>query len=280
MSEARLHFELVTLFPELFDSFLSASLLGKAVEGGLIAVTRSNPRDNGLGRHRSVDDAPYGGGPGMVLRPEPLAATIEQIEAARGPTHRVLLSPQGRLFSQALAAEMVTRPRLLLICGRYEGIDERIATLFAHDVVSIGDYVLAGGELAAAVIIEAVARLLPGVLGKCASTEEESFSARGRLEYPHYTRPPEFRGQVVPEVLLSGDHAAIAAWRRQQSLRRTRDRRPDLLAAHPPDPQETKLLGREVPTPEPREAGQEDGQEDGQDEGQVHDKNHGDGPDR
>ena len=165
-----LHFELLTLFPELFDSFLTASLLGKAIDTGLLAVSRTNPRDHGLGRHRSVDDAPYGGGPGMVLRPEPLAAAIEAVEAARGPTHRVLLSPQGRLFSQAVAAELVTRPRILLVCGRYEGVDERIATHFCHDVLSIGDYVLAGGELAAAVVIEAVARLLPGVLGKCEST--------------------------------------------------------------------------------------------------------------
>ena len=242
----RLHFELITLFPELFDSFLSASLLGKAIETGVVGVSRTNPREQGLGRHKSVDDSPYGGGPGMVLRPEPLAAAIEQVEAARGPTHRVLLSPQGRLFSQSLAAEMVARPRILLICGRYEGVDERIATLFAHDVVSIGDYVLGGGELAAAVIIEAVARLCPGVVGKCASTVDESFAAN-RLEYPHYTRPPEFRGLKVPEVLLSGDHAAIASWRQQQSLRRTRERRPDLLSRHPPDEKERMLL--EAPGP-------------------------------
>ena len=241
MTEPRLHIELCTLFPELFDSFLSASLLGKAIAAGLVAVTRSNPRDAGLGRHRSVDDAPYGGGPGMVLRPEPLATTIDEIEAARGPTHRVLLSPQGRLFDQALAGELAARPRILLICGRYEGVDERIATLYAHQVVSIGDYVLSGGELAAAVIIEAVSRLVPGVVGKSESTVDESFAA-GRLEYPQFTRPPEFRGLKVPDVLLSGDHAAIAAWRREQSLRRTRDRRPDLLAAHPPDQDEQKLL--------------------------------------
>jgi tRNA (guanine37-N1)-methyltransferase len=240
----RLHFELITLFPELFDSFLSASLLGKAIDGGLIAVSRTNPREQGLGRHRSVDDSPYGGGPGMVLRPEPLAAAIEAVEAARGPAHRVLLSPQGRLFTQAVAAELVARPRILLICGRYEGVDERVATLFAHDVLSIGDYVLSGGELAAAVVIEAVARLCPGVVGKCESTVQESFSA-GRLEHPHYTRPPEFRGLKVPDVLLSGDHAAIAAWRQEQSFWRTRERRPDLFAGHPPDPAEQKLLERQ-----------------------------------
>jgi tRNA (guanine37-N1)-methyltransferase len=247
-SGPRLHFEIVTLFPELFDSFLTTSLLGKAIESGLVAVTRTNPREQGLGRHRSVDDSPYGGGPGMVLRPEPLAAAIDQVETARGPAHRLLLSPQGRLFTQPLAAELSTRPRILLVCGRYEGVDERVAALYAHDVVSIGDYVLSGGELAAAVIVEAVSRLLPGVVGKCESTVDESFSTAGRLEYPHYTRPPEFRGLAVPDVLLSGDHAAIARWRKQQSLRRTRARRPDLLAAYPPDTLERKLLDEPDPT--------------------------------
>jgi tRNA (guanine37-N1)-methyltransferase len=231
------HFELVTLFPELFDSFLATSLLGKAIGAGLVAVTRTNPRDFGLGRHRSVDDAPYGGGPGMVLRPEPLSAAIDHIEQARGSTHRLLLSPQGKLFDQALAARLAAMPRVLLICGRYEGIDERVAQLYAHDVVSIGDYVLSGGELAAAVVIEATARLCPGVIGKSESTVDESFSA-GRLEYPHYTRPPEFRGLSVPEVLLSGDHAAIAAWRRREAFRRTRRVRPDLIDRHPPAPDE------------------------------------------
>jgi tRNA (guanine37-N1)-methyltransferase len=241
---ARLQCEVLTLFPELFDSFLAASLLGKAIEAGLVSVTRTNPRDFAPGKHRSVDDAPYGGGPGMVLRPEPVAAAIDQIEAARGPAHRILLSPQGRLFDQALAQDLARRGRLLFICGRYEGIDERIATLYAHQVVSVGDYVLSGGELPAAVVIEAVARLVPGVIGKSESTIDESFSA-GRLEYPHWTRPPEFRGLGVPEVLLSGDHAAIEAWRRRESLRRTRERRPDLLARHPLTIAERALLGPE-----------------------------------
>jgi tRNA (guanine37-N1)-methyltransferase len=243
-----LHFELVTLFPELFDSFLAASLLGKAITAGLVVVSRTNPRDFGLGRHHSVDDAPYGGGPGMVLRPEPLSAAIDQIEQARGPAHRLLLSPQGRLFDQAMAARLAAMPRVLLICGRYEGIDERVSQLYAHDVVSIGDYVLSGGELAAAVVIEATARLVPGVIGKSESTVDESFSA-GRLEYPHYTRPPTFRGLDVPEVLLSGDHAAIAAWRRREAFRRTRRFRPDLVDRQPPAPDELDPAGED---PEPR----------------------------
>jgi tRNA (guanine37-N1)-methyltransferase len=227
-----LHIEIVTLFPEMFDSFLGASLLGKAIEAGTIAVERTNPRTFAAGKHRSVDDTPYGGGPGMILRVEPVSAAIDQIESARGRAHRVLLSPQGRLFDQAKAADLAGRGRVLFICGRYEGVDERVATLYADDVLSIGDYVLAGGEAAAMVCIEAMARLVPGVVGCAESTQDESFQA-GRLEYPQWTRPSEFRGLAVPEVLLSGDHAAIADWRRQESLRRTEERRPDLLLRHP-----------------------------------------------
>jgi tRNA (guanine37-N1)-methyltransferase len=224
--------ELITLFPEAFDSFLGASLLGKAIDGGIVRVHRTSPRDFAPGRHRQVDDSPYGGGPGMILRPEPVAAAIEAAEAERGRAHRILLAPSGRLFDQGLAGELAARRRLMLICGRYEGVDERIAELFADEVVSIGDYVLAGGETAAAVIIEAVARLVPGVLGCEASTVDESFSA-GRLEYPQWTRPPSFRGLEVPEILLSGNHAQVARWRHLESLRRTQTRRPDLLARHP-----------------------------------------------
>ena len=177
----------------------------------------------------------------MVLRPEPLAAAIESVEAARGRAHRILLSPAGRLFDQALAQDLAGRGRLLLICGRYEGVDERIGELFADEVLSIGDYVLAGGEVAATVIVEAVARLIPGVLGCEDSVVDESFSA-GRLEYPQWTRPPEFRGMGVPEVLLSGDHAQVAVWRRLESLRRTQARRPDLLLRHPLSESEQSLL--------------------------------------
>ena len=231
-----LHYEIVTLFPELFDSFLAQSLIGKAIASGLIAVTRTDLRDFGLGRHKAVDDSPYGGGPGMVLRPEPLAAAIDSIESERGRAHRVVLSPGGRLFDQAAARRLATKGRLLFVCGRYEGIDERITTLYADEVLSIGDYVLCGGELGAAVIIEATARLCPGVIGKEESTVEESF-ASGHLEYPQYTRPPEFRGLAVPPVLLSGDHAAIAAWRAAESRRRTEAVRPDLLRDPGGDPE-------------------------------------------
>lgn len=240
-SEPLLDVEIVTLFPELFDSFLRASLLGKAIEGGLVRVSRTNPRDFAPGRHRQVDDSPYGGGPGMILRPGPVASAIEGAEAERGRAHRVLLAPSGRLFDQATAVALAGRRRLLLLCGRYEGVDERIADLFADEVLSIGDYVLAGGEVAAAVIIEAVARLVPGVLGCEASTVDESFTA-GRLEYPQWTRPPDFRGLAVPEVLLSGNHAEVAKWRRLESLRRTQARRPDLLVRQPITDEEQALL--------------------------------------
>ncbi len=238
----RLDIELVTLFPELFDSFLRASLLGKAIDSGLVRVNRTNPRDFARGRHRQVDDSPYGGGPGMVLRPDPVADAILAAEAQRGRAYRVLLSPAGQRFDQTLAVELARRGRVLLICGRYEGIDERIAEGFADRVLSIGDYVLAGGELAAAVVVEAMARLVPGVLGCEASTHDESFSA-GRLEYPQWTRPPVFRGLEVPAVLLSGNHAEVEKWRRLEALRRTRERRPDLLLLHPPTEAEQALEG-------------------------------------
>jgi tRNA (guanine37-N1)-methyltransferase len=236
-----LDIEIVTLFPEIFDSFLVASLLGKAIESGIVRVSRTNPRDFGKGRHRKVDDEPYGGGPGMVMMPEPLVAAIETIEAERGPTHMVLLAPSGRPFDQSLAETFAARGRLLFICGRYEGIDERVVDIFTPEVVSIGDYVLAGGEMAAAVMIEATARLVPGVLGCEESKVDESFSAK-RLEYPQWTRPPSFRGLDVPKVLLSGNHAQVAAWRRLESLRRTMARRPDLLMQYPLTDEEKSLL--------------------------------------
>jgi tRNA (guanine37-N1)-methyltransferase len=238
--------EIVSLFPEIFDSFLAASLLGKAINSGIVRVSRTNPRDFGKGRHRKVDDAPYGGGPGMVLMPEPLSRAIESVEAERGPAHRILLAPSGRPFDQSLAATFAARGRLLIICGRYEGIDERIVELFTPEVVSIGDYVLAGGELAAAVMIEATVRLVPGVLGCEESTVDESFSA-SRLEYPHWTRPPSFRGRDVPPVLLSGNHAQVAAWRRLESLRRTVARRPDLILRYPLTDEEKHALDGTTP---------------------------------
>lgn len=240
MDKPHISFEIVTIFPEIFDSFLTTSLLGKAVASGLIAVHRTNPRDFATGKHQSVDDAPYGGGPGMIFRPQPLVDAVDHVVATRGPAHRVLLSPQGRLFDQATARSLAAQPRVLFMCGRYEGIDERVADLCADQVLSIGDYVLAGGEMAAAVIIEAVSRLIPGVLGCQESAIEESHQT-GRLEYPQWTRPPDFRGLTVPPVLLSGDHAAIARWRTLQALQRTRTRRPDLLDRHPPTEQEQAL---------------------------------------
>lgn len=237
MTSAALDCELITLFPEFFTSFLSTSLLGKAREAGLVRVNFTNPRDFAPGKHRSVDDAPYGGGPGMILQAPPVVAAVEHAVAARGPAHRVLLSPQGRRFDQRQAEALAGRARLLFICGRYEGIDERVAEICADEVLSIGDFVLSGGEVAAAVIIEAVSRLVPGVLGCGASVDDESHAV-GRLEYPQYSRPPQFRGLDVPEILLSGDHARIAAWRRKQSFLRTLARRPDLLRDHPASAEE------------------------------------------
>lgn len=237
-------FELVTLFPEIFDGILGATLLGKAIGTGLIAAHRTNPRDFAPGRHSKVDDAPYGGGPGMIMRVEPIAAALEAIETARGPSHRILLTPQGRPFDQHRARELARLPRLTLICGRYEGLDERIGAHLCHEQLSIGDYVLAGGELAAAVVVEAVARLIPGVLGCGLSTQDESFS-EGRLEYPQWTRPPAWNGHVVPEILSSGDHGQVARWRRKEALRRTLERRPDLIEKHPLTPEERALVDRD-----------------------------------
>jgi tRNA (guanine37-N1)-methyltransferase len=230
-ANAQVTFELVSLFPELFDGFLRTSLLGRAIAAGIIAVERTNPRDFAQGRHRSVDDTPCGGGPGMVLAVPPLVAALDEIEKQRGSAHRILLSPRGRLFDQAKAHHLAATRRIVLVCGRYEGIDERVGAV-CDEELSIGDYVLAGGELAAAVIIEAVARLVPGVLGSGLSAADESFSY-GRLEYPQWTRPFDFRGQTVPAILLSGDHGVIERWRRREALRRTQEFRPDLVARYP-----------------------------------------------
>lgn len=238
---SRITFEVVTLFPGLFQGFLQASLFGKAIVDGLLAVHLTDLRPFGLGKQQSVDDTPYGGGPGMVLRPEPIAAALESIEAARGPSTRVLLTPSGRLLDQRLVCHLASSPRLTFVCGRYEGFDQRVSSLVQHEI-SIGEYVLAGGELAAAVIMEAVARLVPGVLGCGQSVEEESFAAEGRLEHPQWTKPPLFREQAVPEALLSGDHAAIARFRRLTALQRTQAMRPDLVARHPFDEDEQRLL--------------------------------------
>ena len=225
MTEPAPTIDVVTLFPELFEVPLRTSLLGKAIEDGRLVVGVHDLRAHGLGRHRSVDDEPYGGGAGMVMRPEPIADAVETI---RRPESRVvLLSPRGHRLDQSKVAEYARLEHLVLVCGRYEGVDERIAETVADEELSIGDFVLAGGELAALVVIEAVSRLIDGVLGNAESLEWESHSS-GLLEYPQYTRPAEWRGERVPEVLLSGDHGAIERWRAQQAEQITRARRPDL----------------------------------------------------
>jgi tRNA (guanine37-N1)-methyltransferase len=212
----------------MFAGPFGESIVKRARDFGVLNLRITDIRDFATDRHRTADDTPYGGGPGMVMKPGPLFAAVE---AVRDQDSRViLLSPQGRLFNQAVAVELSTLPRLVLICGHYEGIDERVHQHLVDDELSIGDYVLTGGELAAMVIVDAVVRLLPGVLGSSESALDESH-AGGLLEYPHYTRPAEFRGWQVPDVLLSGNHAEIARWRRRQALERTRQRRPDLLAS-------------------------------------------------
>ncbi len=221
-------FDVITLFPEWIEQLKGLGLTGRALADGRVELRCWNPRDYATGVHRSVDDRPYGGGPGMVMRPEPLARAIEEAGADGVPAHTVVLSPQGRRLDQAGVMELVERQRLILICGRYEGIDERVLESLVDEEWSIGDYVLSGGEPAAAVMIDALVRQLPGVLGHEQSAAEDSF-AKGLLDCPHYTRPEVWRDQAVPEVLLSGDHARIAEWRREQALERTRERRPDLL---------------------------------------------------
>jgi len=219
-----LEIDVVCLFPGMLEGPLSESIPGRIRERGLVDIRVHDLRRWGLGRHRSVDDSPYGGGAGMVLRPEPVAAALDELR--RPESTAILLDPGGHVFRQALAAELASRTHLLLVCPRYEGVDERIRDLFDLEL-SIGDYVLTGGELAALVVIDAVARLLPGAIDD-ASTVEESFSG-GLLEYPQYTRPPEFRGRSVPDVLVSGHHEAVRRWRRDAAVARTRARRPDLL---------------------------------------------------
>lgn len=224
-----MRFEIVTLFPEFFG-VLRIGLLGRAIAKHRIELETSTPRDYTTDRHRTVDDSPYGGGSGMVLMPGPFADALDALDAARQgkPTHRVLLTPQGIPFSQPQARRYAELSCLTLVCGRYEGFDERIRDL-ADEEISIGDFVMFGGETGALAVIEATARLIPGVLGNEASTDEESHS-HGLLEYPQYTRPEVFRGRAVPEVLRSGDHGAITRWRRKEAIRRTLQRRPDLLA--------------------------------------------------
>lgn len=221
--------DILTLFPEVFEPLLGSSIIGRARSAGIVQIRTTNFRDFATNTHRSVDDRPFGGGPGMVLMCGPLFEAVEKVEREDPtPATRILLSPQGERFNQTMARELAGRERLLLICGHYEGFDERIRLGLRPREISIGDYVLTGGEPAAMVVMDAVIRLLPGALGDDESNVDESFS-HGRLEYPQYTRPREFRGMAVPEVLVSGNHAEIERWREEQALLRTRERRPDLL---------------------------------------------------
>ncbi len=237
MAGPRLRIDVVTLFPELFEVPLRTSIIGRALDRGIVEVAVHDLREQGLGRHRTVDDYPYGGGAGMVLRPEPLHAAVDPLRTAGA--HVVLLDPAGERLTDALARELAGLPRLALVCGRYEGVDERARTL-ADRELSIGDYVLTGGELPALVVIDAVARLVPGVIDE-ASASSDSFAA-GLLEHPHYTRPESFRGMDVPPVLLSGHHGEVDRWRRREALRRTLQRRPDLLERAPLDDDDRLLL--------------------------------------
>jgi tRNA (guanine37-N1)-methyltransferase len=232
-------FDILTLFPDMFAGPFEESIIRRAVEAGRISISVHNIRDHAPGKHRVTDDTPYGGGGGMIMKPEPIFNAVEAVLGDESPScwagdgeppvPVILLSPQGRLFSHQVARELARESRLVLVCGRYEGVDERVRQHLCTDEISIGDYVLSGGELAAMVLVDAITRLLPGVLGDPAAPFEDSH-AEGLLEYPHYTRPAEYRGQGIPPVLLSGHHAEIIRWRRRASLRRTFLRRPDLLA--------------------------------------------------
>jgi len=238
-----LRIDILTLFCEVFDAFCSTSIVGRAAQRGLVEIVRTNIRDFATDAYGSVDDAPFGGGPGMVMMPQPIFDAVEHVRRQARPDGQVvLLSPQGRPLNQRLLAELAGQERLILIAGRYEGFDERIREHLADIEVSIGDFVLSGGEVPAMVVIDGLVRLLPGALGKDESSREESF-AGGLLEYPQYTRPRQFRGWSVPEILLSGDHGRIAEWRAQQARDRTRRRRPDLWNTYRQGNNETEPNG-------------------------------------
>jgi tRNA (guanine37-N1)-methyltransferase len=227
-----MRFDIVTIFPEFFEGPLGVGIVRKAREAGLLSVVVQDLREFTSDKHRTVDDRPFGGGAGMVLKPDPMFAAVEKLQGQEPRGRVVLLSPSGRLFSQTEAVRLASYERVLLLCGRYEGVDERVTEGLADEELSVGDYVLSGGEPAAILVVDAVARLLPGALGNEASTTQESFSpevAGGLLEYPHYTRPAVFRGMAVPEILLSGHHQQVSRWRRKKSLEKTLQRRPDLL---------------------------------------------------
>ena len=236
-----MRFDVFTLLPEVFPPYLESSILRRARQRGLIDVQVHNIRDWASDKHHVTDDEPYGGGGGMVMKVEPVFAAVESVLGIPPSCPVVLLTPQGRLFNQKIAGELSAYPHLALLCGRYEGVDERIREHLATEEISIGDYVLTGGELPALILIDALARLLPDVLGDPDGAQDDSH-ASGLLEYPHYTRPPEFRGWKVPEILLSGNHAKIAKWRREQSMERTLKRRPELLDKAPFSDQDRKLL--------------------------------------
>src|SRR5688572_12334789 len=237
-----MRFDIVTIFPRMIEAGLAEGVVGRGIGRGLLDVAVHDLRDFTADRHRSVDDVPYGGGPGMVMKPEPLVRAVDHIRARRGqPDAVVLLTPQGRPFRQAEAVRLGGLSHVALLCGRYEGMDERVRELVATEELSIGDYVLSGGELPALVIVDAVSRLVPGVVGDSQSVEGDSFT-RGLLDYPHYTRPAEFEGRPVPDVLLSGHHAEVRRWRKREALRRTLTRRPDLLADARLDEEEREML--------------------------------------
>lgn len=228
-----MRFDVLTLFPAIFEGYLGQSLLKKAIDAGLVAVHLHDIRDWSRDKHHKVDDRPFGGGPGMILQVEPVVECVEAVQGAE-PGHLIVLSPRGRTLNQIIVEELAAKPRLLLLCGRYEGFDQRVFDILQPDEISIGDYILNGGEAAAMVVIDAVIRHVPGVLGDEASSHNDSFSAGNRLlEFAQYTRPREYRGHEVPEVLLNGNHEQIARWRREQSYLSTRQRRADLL--NPPN---------------------------------------------
>jgi tRNA (guanine37-N1)-methyltransferase len=234
------HIDVVTLFPQLIQPALECAVLGRAIEKGIVSVGVHDLREWATDKHHTVDDYPYGGGAGMVLKPDVAFACVEDL-TKESPSHRVLMTPQGNVFSQAIAQDLASEDRILIFCPRYEGVDERIRTGLMDREISIGDYVLAGGEFPALVVMESTVRLIPGVLGSEESAEEDSFSD-GLLEYPHYTRPPEFREMGVPQILLSGHHEMVRRWRRYQSIVRTRERRPDLLEGRELSKEDQKIL--------------------------------------
>src|SRR5215212_769061 len=253
-----MQFEVFTLLPEVFPPYLDSSILQRARQRGLIDVRVHNIRDYTQDKHHTTDDTPYGGGGGMVMKPEPV---FEAVEAVLGvallqpmPLPVILLTPQGRVFTQRMAEELSAHERIALLCGRYEGVDERVREHLVTDEISIGDYVLTGGELPALVLLDAVARLIPGVLGDAESSADESFS-ESLLEYPHYTRPTNFRGWPVPDVLLSGHHGQVAEWRRRHSLLRTMSSRPDLFRRHRLTPEDLRRLGWDLPRRRRKKAG-------------------------